>query len=136
MSVFLWMGTSVSIAGSRRITFATAALTRSFAFSVAACFSCRCTQLQCSRMLAISKRYLFNPASSHAFRKVGSCRRGEQEATTTRFNLWSLISFLISCWPWSEHVYRLSVATTTLGSVAANLATSSQSMVPAIFSPQ
>ncbi len=38
-------------------------------------------------MLAISKRYLFSPASSTQLRKVGSCKRGEQEATTTRSSL-------------------------------------------------
>ena len=52
------------------------------------------TQEQCSRMLAISHRKGFSPASATALRKVFSCMRGEQAATTTPSSLCSLIGFL------------------------------------------
>jgi len=64
-----------------------------------------CTQEQCSRRLAISHRYGLRPASATALRKVGSCMRGEQAATTTPVRLCSMIAFLIMFWPGSEHMY-------------------------------
>ena len=63
------------------------------------------TQATCSRMLAICTRKRFRPASSAARRNVGSCRFGEQAATTMRFRLSSRMSRLTSSWPGSEHMY-------------------------------
>ncbi len=60
---------------------------------------------QCSRILAISKKYRFSPAFSTVRRNVSSCIRGEQAATTTRSSFSRLIASLISSWPGSEHVY-------------------------------
>ncbi len=74
------------------------------AFWVASALS-GCTQEQCSRMLAISHRKGLRPFSATALRKVGSCIRGEQAATTTPVSLWSSMAFLIRFWPGSEHMY-------------------------------
>ena len=51
------------------------------------------------------KKNGFSPPASVALRKVCSCSSGEQEATTTRFSLCSWMSFWISSWPGSEHMY-------------------------------
>ena len=98
-------GTLVSSCSSSRRTFATAIRTRSLALSVPCFFSYRWIHEQCSRMLAISKRYLLRPPRSTVARKVGSCSRGEQEATTIRLRSCSAIMSSIVSWPGSEQVY-------------------------------
>jgi hypothetical protein len=94
------------------------------------------TQEQCSRILAISQRKGFNPASAQARRKVGSCMRGEQAATTTPVRFFSLMAFLIICWPGSEHMYLYSTLWATPGILAAAAATFWTSTVALMFSPQ
>ncbi len=76
--------TSLLSSGSSSAARATDSSTSLFAFSVPASLSLW-IQEQCSRMFAISKRKGFRPASATVARKVGSCIRGEHEATTTRF---------------------------------------------------
>jgi len=75
-------GTLFGMRSSRRAAFATAILTASFAFSVASSGWCMCTHEFCSRMFAISNLKGFKPPILVALRNVGSCRRGEQAATT------------------------------------------------------
>ena len=94
------MGSSAWLNGRRWIC----ALRMRLAFSVASSLS-SVTQEQCSRRLAISHRYGFSPASATALRKVGSCMRGEQAATTTPVRLCSLMASLIMLCPGSEHMY-------------------------------
>ena len=77
--------------GSILFALLTAILTKSFDFSVAATGSCICTQLHWSRILAISNRYGFNPASRIVSWNNGSWVRGVHEATITRFKLCSFI---------------------------------------------
>ena len=77
------------------MTFATAALARITAFSVASCISLW-IQEQCSRIFAISTMYGFRPAFSAALRKVASCIRGEQEQTTTPVRCFFTDGFLDS----------------------------------------
>ena len=113
----------------------TAARTRSSAFSVAAAPS-SCTQLHCSRMLAISTRYGLRPAVSAARRNVGSCMRGLQAATTTRSSPWSPMSWAIISCPGLEHMYLYERATTTPGMADAASATASQSTTLAMLVPQ
>ncbi|MBM4129715.1 hypothetical protein FJ250_01625 [bacterium] len=81
-----------------------AACVRSAALAEAARGS-SCTQLHCSRMLAISSRYGFRPAASSALRNVGSCMRGLLAATTTRSRRCSRMSRVISSCPGFEHMY-------------------------------
>ena len=89
--------------GWRRLALATAILTRSSAFFVAASFSCMWTQLHWSRMFAISKRYSLSPASLRVALNSGSWVRGVHEATTTRLSLCSMMVFLIlSCVSWLQ----------------------------------
>ena len=103
-SARLVTGTWIGCSGWLRLTFSTITRTRSAAFSVVTSpFSC--TQEQCSRRLAISHRYGFSPASATALRKVGSCIRGEQAATTTPVSWCSRIASLIMLCPGSEHMY-------------------------------
>ena len=103
-SARLVTGLSPACKGASRLTFAIAVRTRTSAFSVASSLSLWIHE-QCSRMLAISTMYGFSPASSAALRKVASCIRGEQEPMTTAVRLYSLIAFLTSCCPFSEHMY-------------------------------
>ena len=69
-----------------RRTRATAARTSASAFSVAATLSV-CTQEACSRMFTIWNWYGLTPPAHTAPRNVFSCRCGEQDATTIRFEL-------------------------------------------------
>src|SRR5512136_2411450 len=98
--------------GSSDNAFDTALRTRYLAFSVA-CSLLLCTQLHCSRIFEISTLYGFTPPSLATRRKVCSCIRGEHDAMTTPSSLHSLIVFLISEAPTSEHIYLYSFATTT-----------------------
>ena len=111
-------------------------LIRSLAFSVAFSGSRICTQEHCSLMLTNSKRYLFKPASSQAALKSGSWVVGVQEATTTRFKLYSVIAFFIVETPSSEQVNRLRSACTTLGSSLTYSTTWGTSTYAPIFVPQ
>ena len=87
-------------------------------------------------MFASSKRYGFNPASLHVVWKSGSCVLGVHDATTIRFKSCSLIiSFSIS-WASLAHIYRLSAANTTFGSVFAYSATAGTSTTPPMLMPQ
>ena len=81
--------------------------TRSLALSVAFSGSLAWTQRAWSRMLAISKRNGLRPASRSVSWKIGSCVRGVQLATTTRFRSCSSILSLISVRLSDEHVYML-----------------------------
>ena len=81
----LFTGSSNSCNGSRCADRATAMRMISFAFWVAPSFSRECTQEQCSRMLAISKKYWLIPASRQVSRKSGSWVLGVQAPSTTRF---------------------------------------------------
>ena len=121
--------------GSCHTTRRTAARIRSTAFSVAARGS-RWTQLHCSRMFAISRKYGLIPAVWSARRKVGSCIRGLQAATTTRSRPSSWMSLTIISWPGVEHVYLYERATATPERAWAALATASQSTTFAMFVPQ
>ena len=87
-------------------------------------------------MFDIWKKNGLSPPAAVAPRKVGSCMRGEQEATTTRFKPWSSMLFLIRSWPGSEHMNLYSLATTTSSSFAAKATTSSTFTLPAMFVPQ
>ena len=70
---------------------AMAIFTSSVAFSRGATpATAECTQEHWSRMLAISNRYGFSPASRSVSRNSGSCVRGVQEATTMRLSRCSL----------------------------------------------
>ncbi len=95
---------SVSPSDRFNRALATAMRTSCFAFLVASDFWRMCTQEHWSRMLAISNRNLFNPASRIVSRNMGSCVRGEQEATITRFRPCSLTAFLIFSWVSCEQV--------------------------------
>ena len=61
-------------------------------------------------MLAISNMKRLSPARSTALRKVGSCMRGVQEATTTPVRFLSLMAWMMPSWPGSEQAYMVSVA--------------------------
>src|SRR5512133_981475 len=97
-------GTFIGWRAELSFTFSTCVLTISTAFLVVRSFF-SCTQEQCSLRFAISQRNGFNPASEHAFLKVGSCILGEHAATTTPVRLCSLTASLIRVWPGSEHMY-------------------------------
>ena len=71
-----------------------------------------------------------------AARKVRSCIRGEQEATTTRVKPFSLTSVSIISCPGSEHMNMLSLETTTPGSFAMKSRTSLTRTLLAILDPQ
>jgi hypothetical protein len=95
-------GTSISLSDLSAPARRTAILTRSVALAVAAGRSWLCTQLTCSRRLAISIRYGLRPASATIARNVGSCRRGEHDAMTTRLRpRFRISSFMPTC-PGSE----------------------------------
>src|SRR5512146_2401440 len=97
-------GTSMVSRGLSNRALATAMLIMSFAFAVASFGVLGWHHEENSRMFAISNKNGFNPASLTVFLKVGSCILGLQAATTTRFNLYSFIAFLISSCPGSAHV--------------------------------
>ena len=97
-------GTVIVLRLRLRLTFSTMTRIRSIAFAVAAARS-PCTQAQCSRTLAISKRYGFIPATAAARRNVFSCMRGLHAATTAPVSLWSAMALRTNCWPGSEHMY-------------------------------
>src|SRR5208337_5430929 len=88
--------------GSSRDALATDILMMSCAFSVALTGSFMWIHEDCSRILAISNMNGFRPPAADAFLKVGSCRRGEQAATTTASRLCSLMAVLIFSWPGVE----------------------------------
>ena len=91
------------VSGSWRRDLATAILTMSIAFFVAASFCPLWHQEHCSRMSARSKRYLFRPASRIVSWKSGSWVRGVQEATTMRLRFWSLMICFIDSWlSWAQ----------------------------------
>ena len=85
-------------------TRSTMSRTMSFAFAVASSRS-SWTQEQCSRMFAISHRKGFKPAALAALRKVFSCMRGEQAATTKASSFCSTTAFFSRFCPGSEHMY-------------------------------
>ena len=97
-------GTVMVSSGRLCLTFSTIMRTISIALAVASSLS-SWTQEQCSRMLAISHRNGLRPAWSAARRKVFSCMRGEQAATTTPVSSFSSMAFLTRVWPGSEHMY-------------------------------
>ena len=97
-----------SIRGLSREARATAMRTRSLALSVALSCSFMCTQEYWLRILAISKRYLFRPASIRVSRNRGSWVMGVQAATTTRLRLCSSMTFDILTWVSWEQVKRFS----------------------------
>ena len=101
------------------MALATAMRTRSLAFSVALPGAFMCTQVSWSRMLAISNRYLFRPASRMVSWNRGSWVRGEHDATTTRLICFSLITSLMWVWLSWEQVNRLSSTCTTKGRLRA-----------------
>ena len=122
--------------GSSRLTLETAIRTRSLAFSVADSLSTLCTHEHWLRMLAISKRYLLMPALSTVSWKSTSWVRGVQAATTIRFNLCSLMTWVIfSCVSW-EQLKRFSSAKATPARVLAYSTTFETSRKPAILVPQ
>ena len=82
--------------------------TRSLALSVALSCSFMCTQESWLRMLAISNRYLFRPASIKVSRNRGSWVMGVQAATTTRLRLCSSMIRVMLTWVSWEQVNRLS----------------------------
>ena len=88
-------GRRISSPSSSRMDLATPILTRSLALAVALARSVLCTHETCSRMLTNSSWYGFMPASATVFLKSGSCVRGVQQATTTRFRSCSLTSSLM-----------------------------------------
>lgn len=98
--------TGTVIGTSRRsfLTRATIISTMEMALAVASSRS-SWTQEQCSRMLAISQRKGFRPAALAAVRKVFSCIRGEQAATTTPSSRCSATAFFNRPCPGSEHMY-------------------------------
>ena len=100
--------------GLSRRSFSTAMRTSSAALLVLASLSLPIHDT-CSRILAISNMYLLSPARSTVRRKVGSCIRGVQEATTTPSSLCSLMAATISSCPGSEQVYMVSVEKATSG---------------------
>ena len=101
--------------GLSRRSFSTAMRTSSAALLVLASLSLPIHDT-CSRILAISNMYLLSPARSTVRRKVGSCIRGVQEATTTPSSLCSLMAATISSCPGSEQVYMVSVEKVSLAS--------------------
>ena len=91
----VWVTPSLDLVnGSRNRDLAMAMRVRSLAFSVAFSGSCMWIQEHWSRMLAISKRNGFSPASLMVLWNRASWVLGVQEATTTRFRLCSLIALL------------------------------------------
>ena len=88
-------GRSNSCRGSRLVVRATDMRTMSLAFRVASSFCLEWTQEQCSRMLAMSKKYWLMPPSRRVSRKSGSWVRGVQAATTTRLSPLSRMVFEI-----------------------------------------
>ncbi|OPX61417.1 MAG: hypothetical protein A4E29_00832 [Methanomassiliicoccales archaeon PtaB.Bin134] len=106
-----WLTPSLDLVrGSRNLDLAMAILVRSLALSVAFSGSCMWIQEHWSRMLAISKRNGFRPASLMVLWNRASWVLGVQEATTTRFSFSSLITFLIISWVSAEQVYLFSAA--------------------------
>ena len=97
-------GISVWNSGSLRRTLATAMRVRSMAFSVA----CALSLVHPGAVLA-DVRHLHHERVqarlSDAAWNVGSCSRGEQEATTIRSRLCSLIAWRTMSCPGSEHIY-------------------------------
>ncbi len=122
--------------GSSRRALATARFTISLALAVAASLSFMCTQEQCSRMLPISNRKGFRPAEAQVARNRGSCVRGVQDATTTRFSLCSRIISLILSWVSDEQEYRFSSAYTTFGAFLMYSTTDGTSTVEPMLIPQ
>jgi len=85
-------GTLFGMRSSRREVFATAILTASFAFSVASSGWCMCTPRVLLADVCHLKPEGVKPPISVAPRNVGSCRRGEQAATTTPVRFCSLMA--------------------------------------------
>jgi len=89
-------GTRIGSKGRSRDTLLTVARTSEMAFFVA-CSRSEWTHEHCSRRLVISQRYGFRPAVWQVLRKVVSCMRGEQAATTTPVSLcWRMASRILA----------------------------------------
>ncbi len=69
-------------------------------------------------------------------RNVGSCMRGEQEATMTRLSFSLVMSSLTRFWPGSEHMYVYSRETATPGSFEAYSTTAGTSTTEPMLMPQ
>ncbi len=110
----------------------TAPRMRSIALAVAASLS-SWTQLHCSRMLAISRKYGLSPAEFTLRLKVSRCIRGEQAATTILLSLCFLMSSFIICCPGLLQTYSYTCAILTPSNSAAVSFTFSTSTVPLIF---
>ena len=131
---FTWTG--VRNRGLLNLALAADMRTRSFAFLVASIGSPWCTQAHWSRILAISNRYPFRPASLRVSMKRGSWVLGVQAATTTRFSPWRWISSLILPWLSWEQANSISSARTTFGRPSAYSLTSGTLTTPPMLMPQ
>ena len=95
-----------------------------------------CTQESWLRILAISNRYLFKPASINVSRNRGSWVMGVQAATTTRLRLCSSMIRVMLTWVSWEQVNRLSSTYATLGSVLEYSDSAGTSTMPPMLMPQ
>ena len=123
------------VRGSRYCARCTAPCIRAMALLVAFSLS-SWTQLQCSLMFTMSKRYGLSPADLAACLKVSKCILGEQEATITRLSLFFSMAFLIISWPGLLQTYSKVSATPTFSRDLTASLTRATSTVSLMFPPQ